>query len=186
MKAIKPIVKILIIIGFILELTSCLKEKTWRDYGDYYSFDEGFIWDGKEYHERKRVYWFGLGHRWLTVFRSYERYTFHYEQQNYSCSPEGDTFCLDIYSYIDTANFRRYDRLYVDWPNLDVLFWRGNTDYTVLDGWLSFCVEGDQRDKIEYCSCIMPEAHFEFKVQSPDGTISFLKDGYIFGRDYDQ
>lgn len=175
--------------------SSCSKEKTWRDYGDYYSFDEGFMWDGKECHERKQTFWFGFGHRWLSVYRSYGEYVFRYRQQNYSFSPEGDTFCLSIVSHIGIDNYRKHDRLYVvDDPSLDhiggshldVSFWRGKTYYTVLDGWISFCIEGDQRDNIEYCKCTMPEAHFEFKVKSPDGTISFLKEGYIFGKDYDQ
>ncbi|MBR5924128.1 MAG: hypothetical protein IKZ60_01595, partial [Bacteroidales bacterium] len=175
----------------IVLMPSCLKSKSsWQDYGDYYSFDEGFRFDGEEYHKELYINWIPASNRRLFLLAVADSImTMHYSSWRLSSEPRGGHYAYLMFDLvIDSCLFRndrkwkmvRMDSLhnasfvFDDEPigvvQLDSDFFPPDWYSCDIQGWISFSI-GDvvkeyKDNNLRYYKC--PECLFEFELTGPD------------------
>lgn len=184
---------IILIFGATI-LFSCFKEKTWRDYGDYYSFNEGFLFDGKEYHERIGLFRNGMMFRTFGVRVEDSVMTLIYKSYWLSSKPYGPCDAVLSFSLtIDSCSFdngKKWEMVSEQqFSKLDnpvgvgsVLFRRDNgiKDSTVC-GWLSFTLGSMRYDGYSYRIYLVQDLSFEFELTWPEEGVLRISEGYIRG-----
>ena len=191
MKRLWKIVFILLVtLVVVMGLSSCsTKEKTWRDYGDYYSFDEGFYFDGLEYHERYHALRNGMMLPWfsMTIWSSVIKIQYH--SYDLSSSPWDREKNADLSFYL-VADSLLYEpgkkwemKAESNGRNCGEVSFSGEydgkdfitgTDGWDISGWISFTI-GDNMGTSYYW---IQDCKFEFEVTTPDGKVLPITDGY--------
>ena len=182
----------------IVLVPSCSKSKSsWKDYGDYYSFDEGFRFDGEEYHERLMALRNGMMHRNYVLSVSDSVMKIYYASYYLSTKPRGSrdallAFELTIDSCLFTNGLKwrmigmspfRDTSLIINGQPAGVVEFNHNkiTSAWDIQGWISFSVGNlvkefkEQNVRIYDC----PECLFEFELTGPDNQVMKISDGYI-------
>lgn len=179
-----------IILFVSLWLSSCCtEEKTWRDYGDFYSFDEGFYFDGLEYHERLKFFRNGMMLPWfsMTIWSSVIK--IQYSSYDLSSSPWDGGKSADLYFSL-VADSLLYEpgkkwemKMDSDGRNCGIVefsgcyngkvFYTGHEGWDI-NGWISFTIGenwGTTYYEIQDCT-------FEFVITGPDNEVLPITDGY--------
>lgn len=179
-----------IALAISLGFTSCsTKEKTWRDYGDFHSFDEGFYFDGNEYHERLHVLRNGMMTPsfamkiWSSVIQ------IHYASYALSTSPwgGGKSSILRFSLVADSLHYepgKKWEmKVESDGRDCGEVGFSGDYDGKVfhtgyegwdIKGWISFTI-GEKLNTKYYK---IQDCRFEFEITGPDGEELSITDGY--------
>ena len=181
-------------------LPSCFKSKSsWKDYGDYYSFDEGFRFNGEEYHERLIALRNGMMHRHFVLGVYDSMMCISYSSYFLSNEPRGSRDALLRFNLtIDSCLFSngvkwkmvgmnpyRDTSLVINGEPAGIVEFghkRISSDWDI-QGWISFSI-GDivkefKEHNVRIYDC--PECLFEFELIGPDNQVMKISDGYIRG-----
>lgn len=171
-------------------LPSCAKqEETWRDYGDFYSFDEGFYYDGLEYHERLYLFRNGMMLPWFSMTICSSVIKIHYHSYRLSSSPweGGKDAYIGFYLVADSLLYepgKHWEmRTKSEGENCGEVVFSGSyngedflTGYNGWDikGWISFII--GEHDSTEYYK--VKDCRFEFEINGPNGELLPVTNGY--------
>ena len=160
----------------IVLVPSCSKSKSsWKDYGDYYSFDEGFRFDGEEYHERLMALRNGMMHRKYVLSVSDSVMKIYYASYYLSTKPRGSRDALLAFGLtIDSCLFTNG----LKWRMIGMSPFRDTS--LIINGQPAGVVNlvkefKEQNVRIYDC----PECLFEFELTGPDNQVMKISDGYI-------
>ena len=191
---------LIVAIGF----SSCQKEglsnhlkKTWGEYGDYYSFDEGLLFDNSEYHERYLYYSYGSMHRIFGLKVESSVLTIHYHSYSLSSMPwNGKEVDLSFRLSVDSLLYEPGKKWEMKTESdndscgsvsfggayQDKMIYSGYEDWEI-SGWISFTL-GEERNFDASPPFYgryywVPDLRFEFELRGPDGEIVSVEEGYI-------
>ena len=174
----------------------CTKETTWRDYGDFYSFDEGLYFDGLEYHERHYAFRNGMMLPWFAMKIWSSVIKMQYSSYDLASSPwrGGNSVYLHFTLVADSLLYepgKRWEMKGVsDGRNCGEVVFSGeyngedfDTGYHGWDikGWLSFTIGdhmGANYDNMGANYYWIKDCRFEFEITGPNGEILSITEGY--------
>lgn len=193
-RIVSVLLSLYILLGVMLLFAACSeKQKTWRCYGDYYSFDEGFRYDGKEYHEQMFFLRYGPMHRSFGVKVKDSLMTLVYQSYSLSSQPFGPcdaelSFDLTIDSCL-FCNGKKWEMVSKNhFYKLDnpvevgiVHFKHNSIPDNSIHGWMSFTL-GHRYYEGSYNYYYVDDLSFEFELWEPDESVSGITEGYIRGK----
>ncbi len=180
------------------------QKNTWEEYGDYYSFNEGLVFDNSEYHERSPLLGNGMTNRRFASKVELNILTVFYTSHDLSSLPQGKgkevglSFVLSVDSLLYEPGKKWEMTTESDIDSCgSVSFsgvYHGKTIYSGYDGWeisgwISFTL-GEERN-VDVSPPFygryywVPDLRFEFKLHGPDGEVLPVEEGYIHMIDRD-